>query len=65
MYGLKGRVNRLICELETLLDERTIKIPGIQIRLGRLQFPCNVTERTDGFEPYTCGDVWSGKDYDD
>ncbi len=59
MYGLDKRVQRLIYETKALLDKTELQIENIEIRKGKLDFPCDVTKITDGFVPYNYGDVWS------
>ncbi len=65
MYRLKQRIERLITELRGLFVQTTVPITGIQVRKGKLTFPCDVTKIADGFDPYDCGDVWSGENCDD
>ena len=65
MYGLKGRIYRLISELHYLLNENKSIVEDIEIRKGRITFPCNVSSICDGFQPYLQGDVWSGTNFDD
>ncbi len=65
MYGLNARCMRLILEIGNLLNETNLKIKDIEIRKGKLSFPCNVTEIKDGFLPYNNGDIWSGEKFDD
>ncbi len=65
MYKIKGRVNRLICEVGTLLNETLTAVTDIEIRPGRLCFPCNICDITDNFTKYSCGEIWSTENYDD
>ncbi len=64
MYGLEGRASRLLDELGSLLNKRVLPVEGVEIRRGRLTFPCDVAAIADGYLPYT-GEVFSGETFDD
>ena len=64
MYKVKGRIHRLLIELESLLNITTLPIKGLKVRQGKLIFPCDVSTITDGFCDYSEGDVWSTDGFD-
>ena len=64
MYKMNGRINRLLKEIETLFNETSLPIKELQVRQGKLSFPCDVTSITDNFHHYTMGDVWSTEGFD-
>ncbi len=65
MYGLERRIERLIKEVKSLLNETDIQVDSIEMRKGKITFPCDITSISDGFSEYSNGEVWSGKNFDD
>ena len=49
MYGLINRIKRLLDEIESLLYQEAGLIKMLKIRKGKIEFPCNITEITDGY----------------
>ena len=63
MFKLEARIQRLLNDLTPLLNKTSAPITGVQVRRGKLSFPCDVTA-LDGFVPYAVGDVWSEENFD-
>ena len=64
MYKIKGRITRLIKELESLLYVAELPIKTLQVRQGKILFPCDVSAVTDNFCDYRAGSVWSMDGFD-
>lgn len=64
MYNLDLRIIRLRDELNSLTNVKCSKIENIQIRRGRIDFPCDFSGISDGFVPYTQGEEWSDTAFD-
>lgn len=64
MYGLEGRIERLLIELSSLLNKGDTVVSDVEIRKGRLSFPTDVSQITDGYTAYH-GEAWSGEGFDD
>lgn len=65
MYLLKNRIKRLMDDLKLLIPVRSKQLDRMEIRLGKLSFPCRIAEISDQFEPYFCGQIWSSPKYND
>ncbi len=64
MYKLKERAGRLIDDIENLLY---IKIPcniSIEKREGKIEFPCDVSVISDGFNTFENGDYFAKDSFD-
>lgn len=64
MYNLDLRIIRLRDEIRNLINVKTEKIKNIVIRQGRIDFPCDFSEISDGFKPYAQGEEWSDTAFD-
>ena len=64
MYKMKGRITRLLIEIESLFNASSLPITGLQVRQGKLSFPCDVASVSDSFSNYSVGDVWSTDGFD-
>ena len=64
MYNLNLRIIRLRDELRSLINVKNEKIENIHIRQGRIDLPCDFSQISDGFSPYTQGDEWSDTAFD-
>lgn len=63
MYGLINRIKRLLDEIESLLYQEAGLIKMLKIRKGKIEFPCNITEITDGYSDFNNGSIWSEKEF--
>ena len=64
MYNLDLRIIRLRDEIRNLINVKSEKIQNMTIRQGRIDFPCDFSEISDGFKPYAQGEEWSDTAFD-
>ena len=64
MYRLRERANRLIGEVGSLLYENVPCEINLQMREGKIEFPCDFEDIKDGFNDFQNGDFYA-KDYYD
>lgn len=64
MYGLANRAYRLIGDLEGMLYRPLQSISGIEMRRGKLSFPCQLSQIREGFVPFENGGLWAEGEFD-